>query len=125
MVFGGSYLSMKRFLCRVVAPTPRGAPRLGGRRPAEDGGEAPVMLKRLVGFAKRPPSRRCASFRLPYNSSYRGSPHKVRIDRVAASLVAKRASRSTCASGWRLTIYVDVHGAGGLPSSVHAPKVQP
>lgn len=62
-----------------------------------------------------------------YVQRYRGSPHKARLDHVAASLVAHRYGEAVVAQHlreWvRFTIYVDAQG-GALPSSVHAPEVQ-
>ena len=75
-------------------------------------------------FARYYTGRRAAT---DYVQRYRGSPHKARIDHVAASLVAHRYREAVVAQHlreWvRLTIYVDAHG-GALPSSVHAPEVQ-
>jgi hypothetical protein len=62
-----------------------------------------------------------------YVEHYRASPHKARIDHVAASLVARRYGDAVVAQHlreWvRLTIYFDARGVL-LPSSVHAPAVQ-
>jgi integrase len=75
-------------------------------------------------FARYYAGRRTAT---DYVQRYRGSPHKARIDHVAAALVAQRYGEAVVAQHlreWvRLTIYVDAHG-GVLPSSVHAPETQ-
>jgi integrase len=58
---------------------------------------------------------------------YQASPHKLRIDHVAGSLVARRYLDGTLAAHlreWlRLTTYFDAQGVS-LPSSVAAPEVQ-
>jgi len=75
-------------------------------------------------FARYYAGRRSAA---DYVERYRASPHKARIDHVAACLVARRYGDAVVAQHlreWlRLALYCDARGIV-LPSSVHAPEVQ-
>jgi hypothetical protein len=76
-------------------------------------------------FARYYAGRRSAT---DYVQRYRGSPHKARLDHVAASLVAQRYGEAVVAQHlreWvRFTIYVDAQGARSHRAST-PPRCRP